>query len=64
MTFTFQSPALLPYKDASLSVDERVADLLKRMTLDEKVAQLTCLWPQGRDIPPDALKNGTPFRSG
>ncbi len=34
------SPAGAPYRDAKLSVDKRVADLLKRMTLSEKVAQL------------------------
>jgi beta-glucosidase len=32
------------YKNPRLSVDLRVADLLSRMTLEEKVAQLTCLW--------------------
>jgi len=32
------------YKNSRLSVDVRVADLLSRMTLEEKVAQLTCLW--------------------
>lgn len=32
------------YKDASRCVDERVADLLGRMTLVEKAAQLVCLW--------------------
>jgi beta-glucosidase len=30
----------LPYKDAKLPIDARVADLLKRMTLEEKVEQL------------------------
>jgi len=31
----------LPYKNPNLSVEERVNDLLKRMTLDEKIAQMT-----------------------
>ena len=56
--FGFQSPSHPAYRNPNLSVDERVSDLLKRMTLEEKVAQLTCLWPRGADIPPDALKNG------
>src|SRR5919199_5250642 len=32
------------YKDSSQTVDVRVEDLLGRMTLDEKIAQLGCLW--------------------
>lgn len=32
------------YKDASQSVDARVEDLLARMTLEEKVAQLVAIW--------------------
>jgi beta-glucosidase len=32
------------YKNPSLPIERRVADLLGRMTLDEKVAQLVCLW--------------------
>ena len=32
------------YRDASLPVETRVEDLLKRMTLQEKVAQLTGWW--------------------
>ncbi len=32
------------YKDPSAPLDERVEDLLDQMTLDEKIAQLGCLW--------------------
>ncbi len=35
------SPAIPPYKDSSLPVDQRVQDLLGRMTLQEKVAMLS-----------------------
>ena len=42
-----QSQSELPaYKNPQLPVDQRVADLLGRMTLEEKVAQLVCLWTQ------------------
>ena len=33
-----------PYRDPRLSVEQRVADLLSRMTLEEKVAQTQALW--------------------
>ncbi len=33
-----------PYTDPSLKIEERVEDLLGRMTLDEKLAQLGCVW--------------------
>lgn len=32
------------YKNPRLPVERRVADLLSRMTIEEKIAQLTCLW--------------------
>jgi beta-glucosidase len=33
-----------PYRDATLSIAERVADLLARMSVEEKVAQLGSIW--------------------
>lgn len=32
------------YQNANRSISERVADLLSRMTIDEKVAQMQCVW--------------------
>jgi hypothetical protein len=41
----FSQKALPPqYKNEKLPIEVRVADLLKRMTLEEKVAQLQCHW--------------------
>ena len=34
----------LPYRDSKLPVEQRVADLLSRMTLEEKIAQLEGAW--------------------
>lgn len=36
--------ATLPYRDPQLPVEQRVADLLSRMTLEEKVAQMQGAW--------------------
>ena len=44
---TLQSQTQPPdYKNSRLPIEQRVADLLKQMTLEEKVAQLVCLWAQ------------------
>ncbi|MGA9658986.1 MAG: glycoside hydrolase family 3 N-terminal domain-containing protein [Asticcacaulis sp.] len=42
--------AKLPYKDASLPVEARVSDLLGRMTIEEKVMQMQCVWQSKGDI--------------
>jgi beta-glucosidase len=34
----------LPYQNPSLSAEARTADLLSRMTLEEKAAQMMCVW--------------------
>ena len=44
----------LPYRDASLPAEQRVADLLARMTLEEKAAQMMCVWQQKADTLVDA----------
>ena len=37
---------LPPYKNPKLSADKRVRDLLARMTLEEKAAQMMCVWQE------------------
>lgn len=36
--------SVLPYRNAALSAEKRVKDLLSRMTLEEKAAQMLCIW--------------------
>ena len=38
------SSSKAPYRNAALPVEKRVRDLLKRMTLEEKAAQMMCVW--------------------
>ena len=38
------APEHLPYRDATIATDVRLDDLLARMTLDEKLAQIGCVW--------------------
>ncbi|MBQ8988242.1 MAG: glycoside hydrolase family 3 C-terminal domain-containing protein [Prevotella sp.] len=51
----------LPYQNPQLTVEERVSDLIQRMTLEEKVGQLRCTlaWNyytiKGKDVVPSEL---------
>lgn len=47
-TICAQSSALLPYKNPTLSVNERTQDLISRMTVEEKIGQLLC--PMGWEM--------------
>src|SRR5262245_44282844 len=38
------------YRDPSASVERRVADLLARMTLEEKAAQVVAIWREKRQL--------------
>jgi len=54
-----------PYRDPSLPVEERVADLLSRMTLEEKAGQLTQYFHFGSmfgDAPPEGEQMFTSIR--
>jgi beta-glucosidase len=44
-----------PYKDPNAPLEVRVEDLLRRMTLEEKIQQITTVWRQKREIYDDAL---------
>lgn len=43
MTFSMNAKDKYPYQNANLSVEQRVEDLLSRMTLEEKAGQIVCL---------------------
>jgi beta-glucosidase len=50
-TVSADSPVTNPaYRNPALTVDERVADLVSRMTLEEKVGQLLMLDARGEDL--------------
>jgi beta-glucosidase len=50
------------YRDPNAPIDQRVEDLLGRMTLDEKIAQLTCVWTRKTELL-DAAGNFDPARA-
>ena len=56
MPVTATAAQLEPWRDPSLPVSERVADLLSRMTVAEKIAQLGSVWlsgpADGNDVAP------------
>lgn len=46
-----------PYKNPDLPADRRVEDLLEQMTLEEKAAQMMCVWNMKADTLVDASGN-------
>ena len=44
-----KSKALPPYKNPKLPSTQRVKDLLRRMTIEEKAAQMVCVWREKTD---------------
>jgi beta-glucosidase len=51
-----------PYWNASLPTEQRVADLLARMTLEEKIVQITALWDNKAEVQ-DAAYNFDPVKA-
>ena len=65
-----KSASLLPYRNPRLSPEKRVRDLLSRMTLEEKAAQMVCIWRErpntmlNDDGDFDAAKAKVAFKKG
>ncbi|MGD0580712.1 MAG: glycoside hydrolase family 3 N-terminal domain-containing protein, partial [Bryobacteraceae bacterium] len=51
-----------PYKDPKLPVEKRVADLLARMSVEEKVAQTLAIW-KGKALIMDEAGNFAPAKA-
>jgi len=54
---TLKEKKVIDYKNPDLSTDGRVADLLSKMTLNEKVAQMLCIWGEKQTIFYDEEEN-------
>ncbi len=52
------------YKNSNLSAERRVKDLLARMTLEEKAAQMLCVWQKKADLLLDARGYFDPAKAG
>ena len=50
-----QAQEKLPYRNSALPVEQRVADLLSRMTLEEKIAQLGGTWQNRTNVQDETL---------
>ncbi len=51
----------MPYQNAQLSINARVKDLLARMTLEEKAAQMMCVWMEKPNDNSKVKKENLPF---
>src|SRR5215469_5346146 len=52
-----------PYRNPALPADRRVKDLLRRMTLEEKAAQMLCIWQKKPEVLVDAEGNFDPRKA-
>jgi beta-glucosidase len=56
-------PNSLPYKNAALPAAKRAKDLLSRMTVEEKAAQMMCVWQKKSETLVDADGNFDPRKA-
>jgi beta-glucosidase len=52
-----RNPGVPPYRNSALTPEKRLRDLLSRMTLEEKAAQMLCIWQQKPQTLVDAAGN-------
>ena len=52
-----QKSVAMPYRNPALPAEKRVKDLLSRMTLEEKAAQMLCIWQKKPQTLVDAEGN-------